>query len=72
MAGRQAGRSGRSPFARPTSRCRRSTVQRDTVRPVDARASWQESLALLDEVGAMDSTDLSRAELVDLIEGGSG
>jgi hypothetical protein len=29
---------------------------------------WHQALALLDEVGEMDSTDLSRAELVDLIE----
>ncbi len=47
-------------------------VQRDIGQPDDARASWQLALALLDEVGEMDSTDLSRSELVDLIESGTG
>jgi hypothetical protein len=47
-------------------------IQRDTGRSVDARASWHQALALLDEIGEMDNTDLSRAELVDLIESVSG
>jgi DNA-binding SARP family transcriptional activator/tetratricopeptide (TPR) repeat protein len=43
-------------------------VERDTERLDAARDSWQQALAILDEIGEMDSTDLSRAELVELIE----
>lgn len=47
-------------------------VERDTDRPQGALESWQRALAILDEVGEMDSTDLSRAELVELIDGVRG
>jgi DNA-binding SARP family transcriptional activator/tetratricopeptide (TPR) repeat protein len=44
-------------------------VQRDTGRSDEALATWQQALGILDKVGDMDRTDLSRADLVDLIEG---
>jgi tetratricopeptide (TPR) repeat protein len=47
-------------------------VERDTGNPDGAKDSWQQALAILDEVGEMDSTDLSRAELVDLVESVAG
>jgi DNA-binding SARP family transcriptional activator/tetratricopeptide (TPR) repeat protein len=43
-------------------------VERDTNRPDEARATWQRALAIVDEVGELDSTDLSRAELVALLD----
>ena len=43
-------------------------IQRDTDRRGAARATWHEALAILDEIGELDSTDLSRAELVDLVD----
>jgi DNA-binding SARP family transcriptional activator/tetratricopeptide (TPR) repeat protein len=43
-------------------------VERDTNRPDEARATWQRALAIVDEVGEMDTTDLSRAELVALLD----
>jgi tetratricopeptide (TPR) repeat protein len=44
-------------------------VQRDTGRLPEALATWQQALGILDKVGDMDQTDLSRADLVELIEG---
>lgn len=43
-------------------------VQRDTGQPEEARATWQQALGILDKVGDMDRTDLSRADLVELID----
>jgi len=43
-------------------------VERDTNRPDEARATWQRALTIVDEVGEMDTTDLSRAELVGLLD----
>jgi DNA-binding SARP family transcriptional activator/tetratricopeptide (TPR) repeat protein len=47
-------------------------IERDTNRVGDARTTWQQALAILDEIGELDSTDLSRAELVDLVESTGG
>ncbi len=44
-------------------------VQCDTGRTEEALATWQQALGILDKVGDMDRTDLSRADLVELIEG---
>lgn len=47
-------------------------VQRTAGRAVDARASWQHALAIVDEIGEIDTRDVTRAELVGLLGSVSG
>ncbi|MGH3360410.1 MAG: BTAD domain-containing putative transcriptional regulator, partial [Nocardioidaceae bacterium] len=43
-------------------------IRRDEGRTDDARASWREALAIVDEVGDLDATELTSVELLELLD----